>query len=201
MAIGSVGPGAKLVFDNAGSIIGIENPSTGKTDLLGGLTTAQAGAVAAMMSMSAASIIDVTRPSLNDATDANEVTLATLIVPPNLLKVGSIVEVMALFENPNSVSTKTYSIRVNGTGVGNQSVTTLVSTGFRFPMHVHDVNTLIGTPYATSSGGGTFAGVAFAQTITGVIAAGFTVTLTAKWGAAVLSESIVLRFARLNLIL
>lgn len=146
-------------------------------------------------------VIDVTRNSLNDATDANEQTMATFIVPANTLRFGSIVEIWALWENTNSANTKTLNFRWNGTNVGSIPVTTNQSTGFRAGYHIHDISTVAFMNSITGTGGGSLSGLVQAQTITNVTTTINTLTLTCKWAAAVPSEFIRLKHAKVNLML
>lgn len=144
-------------------------------------------------------VIDVTRNSLNDATDLNEVTLATMVVPGGVLKLGSSVEVFAIFENTNSALVKTFNIRINGTGMSVFTNTINQSYGIRQPFHVHDANNVLELNNG-SVGTGAFSGLTFSKTIADVVAAGFTITLTCKWSAAALGEFIRLKHGKFKII-
>lgn len=148
-------------------------------------------------------VVDVTRNSQNDATDASEMTLATLVVPGGrFLRVGSLIEVWCLFENTSSAATKTVGVRFNGTSVGTFAVTTNQSTGVRLPFHVQDQITLV-----TINNGGVGSGSAASAVLTypstafPLLENGFTVTITAKWNAAASGEFIRIRHAKINYIL
>ena len=193
-------PTDRLIIDKYGNVAGVQNPhagSNGEGRMLN--PTEYLMFSSAGISLYVPPVVNISRNSDN-TTDTNSVTMATFVIPPNVLRVGSIIEVWALWQNTNSSSTKNFSVNLNGNARGGASATTAQATGVRYPFHVQDANTLLVLNNGTS-GTGSSAGVPLSTTITGVVAAGLTVTLTSSWGANVSGENITLVHAKLNLIL
>jgi len=169
--------------------------------VISGLITADQGTTLAYLTSGVSDpVIDVTRNSANDATDATEVTLATFVIPGGALRLGSVIEVYGIMENTSSASTKTLTLRVDGTTLASFSTTTNQSVGARFPIHVHDANSLVILNNG-SVGTGSASGLTVTKTVTGILTAGCTVTLTGKWGAVALTEFIRLKHAKVKVIL
>lgn len=142
---------------------------------------------------------NVTRNSANDATDDDEVTMATLVVPPNNGAVpGTIFEFWSLWENTNSANTKNFIERINGTSVGSTSSTTNQALGQRQPLHVVDANTLVAINSFASAGGGATAGTLLSVTVPSLAVNGFTLTLLSKWSVtSIAGEFIRLRHSKI----
>lgn len=145
-------------------------------------------------------VLDVTRNSANDATDANEVTMATFTIPAGVLQVGSMFDVVAIWESSNSANVKNFIVRVNGAGVSSTTATANQSTGMRQPFHVHDAATLLFLNNGTV-GTGSAAGLASTTPFNNVANQSNTVTLTCKWTAQpIAGEFIRLKHAKLVLV-
>lgn len=142
---------------------------------------------------------DVTRNSLNDATDAVEVTMATFALQPGMVRAGSVLEVFGLYENTNSASGKQQLMRINGTAVGGgQYATTNQSFGLRTPFHITS-NTTLAFVNNGGVGTGSATGLLTVNPVLNDITTSVnTLTLTCRWTAAnVAGEFIRLKHAKL----
>lgn len=142
---------------------------------------------------------EITRNSLNDATDDDELTLTTVVVPPNNGAVrGTEFQVVTLWENTNSASQKNGYIRINGASWQQpMQNTTNQGAGSRLSLQVVDANTLRNLGRGDTFGTGTTAGAGQAVTIAGLAASGFTLQFNSKWTAQPISgEFIRLVYAR-----
>lgn len=125
---------------------------------------------------------DVTRNSVNDATDDDEVTLGTVVVLPNNGAVrGSEFRLWSVWEHTNSANTKQLICRVNGGSVGSVNVTTGPTYFQRQPFDVYDDDNLITINSFGSAGTGGSGAAPFIQPIASLAVAGFTVTWSCKW--------------------
>jgi hypothetical protein len=141
-------------------------------------------------------VVDITRNSANDATDSTSTVLATFVVPPNVLRIGSIITVYAGFENTNSANTKIFQLFLNGVNVGAPTNTANQAFGFVIPVHVFDANTLV--VQNNPSGTGASVGTYLTRTVTGVVNVGLTITLQCQWNAQpIAGEFIRLKFGKI----
>lgn len=143
----------------------------------------------------------MTRNSLNDATDDDETTLATWTIPSGTLRIGSMFDVIALFENTSSASVKAFNVRIDGTSVGGGNInTTNQSFGIRWPYHVQDNNTIIFLNNG-SIGAGSAAGLLTTKPSLNIVTTPIVVTITVRWTTQpILSEFIRVKHAKLILV-
>jgi hypothetical protein len=141
---------------------------------------------------------EANRNSLNDATDANEVVMGTIVIPPNNgAKIGTMFEFISVWEGTNSASTKSEIIRINGSSVGSGTFTTSASISQRQPFQMVDANTLKVINSFTATGGGVSGSAPLVVTISNLADVGFTVTFNSKWSAAASGEFIKLTLAKI----
>jgi hypothetical protein len=144
-------------------------------------------------------VIDVTRNSTNTSADTSETALATYTIPPNIgLVPGSVFNVIAVFENSNSATSKSLICRVNGSSAASIGMTTNQLMWSNTQLEVYDANTLLILPNFQASFGAS-AALATPMTVSNIDAIGFTITLTAKWAAQVAGEFIRLKYSRVSL--
>lgn len=198
------------VTDDLGNVIGIVGP-TGKknyflTSPAEGESSAEAQArhLAELRAIGASPIVyvaasdDVTRNSVNDATDANEFTHATVVVSTNNLAVrGSRFIIVSKWECTNSAVAKTITGRVNGSSVGSSALTNVASGGQEQPFDMIDTNTLVSFNSFFSSGTGTSGNLLIRPSIAALGTAGFTYTWTSKWPSATSGEFVRLVQAKI----
>lgn len=198
------------VTDDLGNVIGIVGP-TGKknyflTSPAEGESSAEAQArhLAELREIGASPIVyvaasdDVTRNSVNDATDANEFTHATVVIPTNNLAVrGSRFVVVSKWECTNSAVAKTITGRINGSSVGSSALTNVASGGQEQPLDMIDSNTLVAFNSFFSAGTGTSGNSLIRPSVAGLGTAGFTYTWTSKWPSATAGEFIRLVQAKI----
>lgn len=148
----------------------------------------------------------VTRTSLNDTTDDDNVIQASFVVEPAALsgiKVGSMVEVIGMWDVTNSANTKSLRVNYTAGAVGPTTITTISATtnignAVRLLIHIKDLNTVTALAVATASGAGSSATAIFTQASPNVLDTGFTITLVGRWtsGSVAGSETIVLQHGK-----
>lgn len=148
----------------------------------------------------------VTRTSLNDATDDDDVIQASFVVEPAALsgiKVGSMVEVIGMWDVTNSANTKSLRVNYTAGAVGPTTITAISATtnignAVRLLIHIKDLNTITALAVATASGAGSSSAAIFTQVSPNVLDTGFTITLVGRWtsGSVAGSETIVLQHGK-----
>lgn len=129
-----------------------------------------------------AGIAPVTRNSANDATDTDEVTMATIVVLANNGAVpGSTFTFISMWELTNSANTKNFICRVNGTSIGSGTNTTNITNAQRQPFDVIDANTMTCINSFGTLGAGASGNAPLEVTVVNIGALGFTLTYTCKW--------------------
>lgn len=144
-------------------------------------------------------VAPTTRNSANDATDDDEVIMATIVVPANNGAVaGTTFTLVSLWENTNSANTKTFTARINGGSIGSQNNTTNITLGQRQPWDVIDSNTISAINSFSGTGTGGNGNAPLDIPIANVGTVGFTLTLTSKWSTQpITSEFIRLKHCKL----
>lgn len=142
-------------------------------------------------------VTDITRNSANDGTDALDTVLGTFVIPANVLRLGSIITNYVMIEISNSASTKTISLKLNGTFHASAVVTTSSTILINYPVHLYDATTILSASSLTSGGGVASVNTPNSATVANAITNGVTVTITGKWGGATLSEFIRLKFGKI----
>lgn len=146
---------------------------------------------------------NVVRNSANDATDANEVLMASLIVPPNNGAArGTIWEVWTLWEFSSSASVKLSILRLSGAGsLGTlmSATSSAQSATTRFPIHYLDSNTIMHLNASGQSGQGTASTLLVTTPSSGLATVGFQLDITSAWAAPnIAGEFIRLKAAKLT---
>lgn len=144
-------------------------------------------------------VVNVTRNSLNDATDINEVVMATFVIPAGTLRVGSSFDIIGLYENTSSGNSKIQIVRMNGTSIGGGGTfnSTNQSFGIRWAYNVHDSTTIL---WLNNGSIGVGAGAPLLATISvgDIATTPITITLAARWASAnIAGEFIRLKHAKL----
>lgn len=141
---------------------------------------------------------EVTRNSVNDATDANDFVHATIVVPPNNGAVfGSRFVMVSKWECTNSAGAKTITSRINGSSVGSGSLASVSTYGQEQPFDVLDLNTLLAINSFGSPGAGGNGNPALKPVVAGLALAGFSWSVSSKWSGATAGEFIRLLHAKI----
>lgn len=156
--------------------------------------------------LTAAPVGPVTRTSLNDGSDSTDLIMASFVVEPAALsgcKVGSMVEVIGLFDVTNSAQTKSLRVNYTAGAIGPTTITAISATtnignAIRLQIHIKDLNTVTALAVASASGAGSSSAALFTQNSPNVLDTGFTITLVGRWnsGSVSGSETIVLQHGK-----
>lgn len=144
---------------------------------------------------------NVVRNSANDITDDDEVTITSIVVPPNNGATrGTIWELWSLWEFTNSASVKTAILRRGGSSLGTlvSATTPSQSATTRFPIHYLDNNTLMLLNNSMQAGQGVASTLLVTNTSSGISTLGFQLDINTAWGAPnIVGEFIRLKAAKL----
>lgn len=143
---------------------------------------------------------DVVRNSANNATDASEVTMASIVVPPNNGAArGTVWELWSLWEFTSSPRVKSAILRLGGASLGTLMAATTPnqSASTRFPIHYLDANTLVLLNNSVQSGQGVSSTLLVTVPSSGISILGFQLDISSAWDAAAASEFIRLKSAKL----
>lgn len=203
--------GVPFLVNDLGQIVGyVDNTGKEQSAGFGGAAPQDTQSATRIAELSAAGLSkmamylpvsdNVVRNSANDATDANETTLATIVVPPNNGATrGTIFEFWSAWETTNSANSKNGIARIGGASVGNPMG---IGAGVqaqtqRQPFHWYDANTLITLNNGGSSGAGQSSSLLLTVSVPGMANAGFTLVYSCSWSTQPIpGEFIRLKMAR-----